>query len=404
MSDRSTHGRARVAFAMIGSAQWTAGSYYLRNLLTAVRSLNHEVDFETILLVPQQATPDSYRDLGPQVDQVIQAPLHQIPGFWQRQMKRVQQRVGFWPDPGSPLKPFLRRHRIACLFAGPDFLERVPMPLLSWIPDFQHLHLPQMFEPEEIRGRNETFSHLASHATRVILSSQHASRDFQHFAPLATTKARVLPFVSQVPENVYDTDPKWICAHYHLPEQFVYLPNQFWRHKNHEVVVEALEIVKTSHPEITVVCTGNTNDYRSPLHFAELLAKLSSLGLRDRMILLGLVPHGHLFQLMRQSLAVLQPSLFEGWSTTVEEAKSIGKQLILSDIAVLREQNPEKATFFGAHDAQQLAGCLVRAFEEKKPGPDYEMEERAREQRPRRTREFGTAFLNITREVLPERS
>ena len=59
----------------------------------------------------------------------------------------------------------------------------------------------------------------------------------------------------------------------------------------------------------------------------------------------------HLFQIMRRSLAVLQPSLFEGWSTTLEEARSIGKRTIVSDIAVHREQDLHTAMYFRPRDA-----------------------------------------------------
>ena len=68
-----------------------------------------------------------------------------------------------------------------------------------------------------------------------------------------------------------------------------------------------------------------------------------------------MVPREDLYQLIRQSLAVLQPSLFEGWSTTVEEAKSIGKQIILSDLPVHREQVESGARFFDANDPNSLA-------------------------------------------------
>ena len=65
-----------------------------------------------------------------------------------------------------------------------------------------------------------------------------------------------------------------------------------------------------------------------------------------------MLPRAHVFRLMRQSLAVLQPSLFEGWSTSVEEAKSVGKRMILLDIPVHREQDPPRALFFDPRDAE----------------------------------------------------
>jgi glycosyltransferase involved in cell wall biosynthesis len=185
-----------------------------------------------------------------------------------------------------------------------------------------------------------------------------------------------------------------------LPRRFVYLPNQFWAHKNHKVVVQALALAKAQGSQVTVVCTGSAWDHRNPWYFSELLATISELGLRDNLILLGFIPHAHLFQLMRQSLAVLQPSLFEGWSTTVEEAKSVGKSVILSDIPVHREQNPPQVTFFDPRDPKVLADCLVKVFDQKRPGPDHELEASARASWPLRAMDFGRAFVEIVQDVV----
>jgi glycosyltransferase involved in cell wall biosynthesis len=231
------------------------------------------------------------------------------------------------------------------------------------------------------------------------LSSEDARRDLENFAPTAAHKARVLPFVAQIPDEVYANDPAEMCKRYHLPERFIYLPNQFWQHKNHELVMEALKLARSTSPEITVVCTGNTQDYRNSLYFGQFLSKISALNLRESLVILGLVPHAHMFNLARQSLAVLQPSLFEGWSTTVEEARSLGKHIILSDIPVHREQNPPSGIFFDPRDAHALAECLLRAYGERKPGPDEALESEARRSLPGRTREFGGGFVEIVAEV-----
>jgi glycosyltransferase involved in cell wall biosynthesis len=276
-------------------------------------------------------------------------------------------------------------------------------PLLTWIPDFQHLHLPQLFTPKEIDYRNKLFRRIADTVTRIIVSSETARIDFEKYYPEAAVRARVLPFTAQVPENTYTVDPREMCELYHLPERFIHLPNQFWQHKNHELVVQALSILKTKHPEITVVCTGNTNDNRAPLYFGQLLAKIAQAGLREQMVLLGWVPYEHLFQLMRQSVAILQPSVFEGWSTTVEEAKSLGKPLLVSDIVIHREQNPTRAIFFSPHDAEALAQVMVRAYEEFRPGPDAEQEAGARKMLALRTRDFGQRFVNIVTDAITSR-
>jgi glycosyltransferase involved in cell wall biosynthesis len=115
---------------------------------------------------------------------------------------------------------------------------------------------------------------------------------------------------------------------------------------------------------------------------------------------LGIIPHDHLFQLMRQSLAVLQPSIFEGWSTTVEEVKSLGKRIILSDLPVHREQNPPQARYFDPQNPEVLAAELLKAFAENTPGPDLGLEREARRMLPERIAQFGMEFIKIVEEVI----
>jgi glycosyltransferase involved in cell wall biosynthesis len=57
-------------------------------------------------------------------------------------------------------------------------------------------------------------------------------------------------------------------------------------------------------------------------------------------------------------MALINPSRFEGWSTTVEEAKSFGVPMILSDVDVHREQTSGGARYFGIDDSEMLADHL----------------------------------------------
>jgi len=401
--------RLRTAFTEIYTSGWTAGALYYQNLFLALRSLEDAQRPEIIVLRAFWEGLGEKAGYRAYVDELLELPpdagAGPPPTFAQRQGRRVRRWLGLPPTAPKPAPPpleqFLRQREVDLVFTcwaefGPNF----KLPLLGWIPDFQHVHWPELFQPEELTRRDQLFTAMAQHCSRIILSSADAEQDFRRFGPAHAHKARILRFVAQLPAEVYADDPGRICGHYHIPERFVYLPDQFWRHKNHAVVLAALSLLKTSHPEATVVCTGNTNDHRAPLHFAELLTQIARLGLRNNFILLGWVPHADIFQLMRQALAVLQPSLFEGWSTTVEEAKSLGKTIVLSDIAIHREQNPPAALFFDPADPAALAEALRQVYAACRPGPDAALEADARAQLPARTRAYAETFLTIARDAV----
>lgn len=136
------------------------------------------------------------------------------------------------------------------------------------------------------------------------------------------------------------------------------IPNQFWVHKNHLVIIEALKILKSERKDVCILCTGNTHDYRNPKYFNSIMKLAAQSGVLENFIVLGIVPYADLIGLIMNSLSLINPSFFEGWSTTVEEAKSLDLSIILSDIPVHREQNPAKGIFFNPKDARSLANIM----------------------------------------------
>jgi hypothetical protein len=59
-------------------------------------------------------------------------------------------------------------------------------------------------------------------------------------------------------------------------------------------------------------------------------------------------------------MSYIQPSLFEGWSTTVEDAKCLNQHVLLSDIPVHREQLTYNVDFFNPHDPIDLADKMEK--------------------------------------------
>lgn len=413
----STRPPLRLAFADIANPGWSAGANYYYNLFTSLKQVEAERR-PHVMLVSWPGSPTSSYDIyRAQVDENLEAPVEApfgVPapkpraGFWQRQLRKLsppQAQPTTTPAAYARLADLLRQRAVDAIFGcWTEFGPAFPIATLGWIPDFQHVHLPNLFSQEELQQRDGIFAQMAANNTRIIVSSEAARRDFAQFSPAHTAKASVLRFVVQLPAGIYEADSAWISAEYHLPQRFVYMPDQFWRHKNHAVVLEALAQLKANGHVLTIVCTGDTLDVRDNHYFGELLATASRLGLRDNFVVLGWVPHRHIFHLMRQSLAVLQPSSFEGWSTTVEEAKALGKTVLLSDIPVHREQAPQRALYHEPGSAVSLAECLQQAWDECQLGPDEELETQARAQLLARTSDFATTFLEIVRQAAVEAS
>ena len=56
----------------------------------------------------------------------------------------------------------------------------------------------------------------------------------------------------------------------------IFIGNNFWKHKNHEVVFKAFEIFFRKNPKYQLICTGKTHDSRFPNYFKNLTKNLKS--------------------------------------------------------------------------------------------------------------------------------
>ena len=238
------------------------------------------------------------------------------------------------------LERLLRKHNIALLSHSGFLGTHARIPSLGWIPDFQHLHLKDVFSDNEIKSRNWHYKNICRRCTGLIVSSYNARKDLAGFAPDCVNKSNVLQFVAGLNRKTDIPVLEDLENRYKFKGPFFYVPNQFWGHKNHRVIVEALHVLKKTGPGVLVLSTGNANDYRQPDLIKSLSAYIEKNNLGENIRMLGLVPRSDVIALMRYSISLINPSFFEGWSTTVEEAKSMGKRIILSDIEVHREQNP----------------------------------------------------------------
>lgn len=344
----------RVGFFFPELAAWTGGLHYLRNLVESLLRLPDPGVEPVLLLGTRGSLPD---------------------GFPETRVERLSL-LDRWRPPWAAYQ-VCRRILGADLFTGRALREkgvqvlshsasigRSGMPVIGWIPDFQHLALPGFFSDRERKNRDAECLRQLRHCSRVVLSSRAALEDLGRKWPGYARKARVLHFVGGPLAPMPDVpDRGELEQRYGFSGPYFYLPNQFWRHKNHRTAVRALGLLNAGKKQACIIATGNTKDYRSPGYFPELMDEVNGLSLSEDFRVPGMVPYRDVVGLMKHAVAVINPSLFEGWSTTVEEAKSMGKRVILSDIPVHREQDPPDGLYFDPRNPQALASAMASALD-----------------------------------------
>lgn len=346
----------KVGFLLIGDGQWRGGINYQRTVLQAIGDgLKGKVEAKLFVAPSQlELATDAFGDVLD--DPPIVDPRVLGAGKGCRAIGAML--VGR----DRLMSELFLENEVDLVFETARFFGRsFPIKILAWMPDFQHRYLPELFDRSSWWKREIGFQAQARSGRHVMLSSRTAKIDCEEFYPTVKGRTHVVRFAPALDPLSVVKRVTHVRQAYHLPQRYFYMPNQFWAHKNHSLVLKALLRLRDAgrlNELPPIIMTGPVEDPRNPGLFARTMNEAKQAGIDQWFRHLGLIVMDDVLALNAGSLAVLNPSLFEGWASSVEEAKSLGSTMILSDIPVHREQAPE-ARFIDPHDENDVAAQLL---------------------------------------------
>ena len=366
-----------------GFMEWGGGVDFLRMICDCLRLAMAEDPPELVLLAPRTPTfLAAHNALLPWYRWLVAGLKQRRLGPWRealgeqrslsssRQLARVADAIGgeipvrfFRGD--EDLDTVARAEKLDCLLPSFRALSNaVRTPWLGYLYDFQHRHLPHLFSPEDRAVREARFQAMAKNARHVIVNSRSVRDDCLRFLAAGGAAFVALPFGAAPVPDWLDYQPSLI-AKYALPERYFLVSNQFWTHKNHRVVFEALYALPLDPDadDVAVVCTGSTVDARDRNYFPSLQQYLRENHLTEKVRILDYIPKRDQIEIMKHAIAVVQPTLFEGGpgGGAVYDAISLDVPALVSDIPVNRELEGQgfAIQFFDPANAQALAGLML---------------------------------------------
>ncbi len=328
-----------------GANTWIGGLYYKKNVLYSLLQDDYIQHNYRIIVLVEKEFKDIYSDFAGKVKLIC------VNSKNPRILK-------------AAIAAFCMIYRCKYLYPrNAGILRKIGVTSVNWIPDFQHNHYPDMFEESECTRRSLSYKGIADSELPLMLSSQDCLNDFREYYSKTKTNVYVLHFVSYIEKEIRglsDAEEKGILDKIGVTgRRYACVMNQFWKHKNHMVVFKALEILHSRRPDdFCIVFTGKMEDYRNPHYIDELKAFLEKADIGQSVIFLGLVARKEQLAIMKNAEYVIQPSLFEGWGTVVEDAKVMDQTILLSDIPVHREQMNEKCKLFDPNNPKELADLM----------------------------------------------
>jgi len=350
MKDSQIIKRLRLGLIFHFSSTWMGGIIYIQNLIKSLDSLDDKEKPEIFLFYK----PELKKFLDEITYPYITLIEWNFPPIVKGIIKSLIARKNLFID------KILKTYSLDAIYPLHDFPVRTksPVKLVAWCADLQHKHHPGFFTKMQIIGRDLRLSLTLRNSDYLIVSSQAVLDDFiRFFKPGKDIKIRIFHFASVI-DNLANLNIADLRSKYNLPEKYFLISNQFHKHKNHKVVLLSLLKLNDMGVRVHLAFTGKFPGAVESPYLAELHRIIEENKLENQISLLGIIPRNDQLQIMRNSQAVIQPSLFEGWSTVIEDAKSLQVPVIASDLAVNIEQLGETGVYFDALDPDKLASIL----------------------------------------------
>jgi glycosyltransferase involved in cell wall biosynthesis len=228
------------------------------------------------------------------------------------------------------------------------------------IPDIQHEFMPENFGAQMLAWRRRTYRRSARRADIVFTPSQFSKRTICEAYGVEPSKVVVTP---------HDVDPEFRAppparpsrelVRLELRNPFLYVPANFWPHKNHTKILEALRLVRDHHPQVCLVFSGALETGAD-----RVAGEVVKLRLGNRVRFVGHQPRPVTVELFRNAAAVVFVSRFEGFGRPPLEAFHAGTPVLASRAGSCEEVAGDAALYVDPDSPADIARGMSRLLED----------------------------------------
>ena len=241
-------------------------------------------------------------------------------------------------------------------FLSPNKLaiDLVKINFITTVWDLCHrdaMEFPEVYTYCKFEQREILFNKLLIKSVAVITDSGQGKINI--IRRYGVDENRVYPVSFLPSKDSNNTNSIAVKKKYGIEENYIYYPAQFWSHKNHVYIIDAISLLKKENINITAVFSGsNQGNLNYVLEYAK------NIGVRNHIEYLGYVPGEDIYSLYKQALALVMPTYFGPTNIPPLEAFSIGVPVIYSDLPDLKEQVGDAALLCDLNNPESLANHI----------------------------------------------
>lgn len=244
------------------------------------------------------------------------------------------------------------------------------IPYVMAVHDLQHRlqpEFPEVAANGEWEFREYLFGNGIRKAVAVLADSEVGKEDILSLygEAMDPDRVKVLPLLpsSSLASAVSIEDQVKTRTRYSLPDRYLFYPAQFWPHKNHQRIVEALGLLRQREGlRIPIVFCGSHSEQIREETFNKVIAVAGELDISNQIYYLGYVPDADISALYAGAVALVMPTFFGPTNIPVLEAWKLRCPVITSDIRGIREQAGDAALLVPPDSVEVIAEAIYKVW------------------------------------------
>jgi len=242
---------------------------------------------------------------------------------------------------------------------GALYPRPLPLPSVVMLPDIQEVFFPEFFTARALYARDRHFLASTRMADRVITISEFTKQTIVRHHHIPAEKVTVAHLCAN--PIFYGPSSATRAPARALPDSFILFPANFWQHKNHDALLQALRLLERERIlPIDLVLTGHAVPNGYPVD-----AKAAEYGIAARVHNLGYVSTQELAYLYRHARMLVFPSRFEGFGIPLVEAMASGCPIAAADTTSIPEVTGPAALLFDPASPREIADAVARLWQDE---------------------------------------
>lgn len=222
------------------------------------------------------------------------------------------------------------------------------------IHDLMHRYekFPEMSSPEEFVSRERLYSSICSSASRIFVDSELGKKQVMEcYGNNLEDIISVMPYTP--PQYLFSDELNLADCDMELPAKFMFYPAQFWRHKNHIRLIEAVKKLKDDNVDVKMIFVGSEKN-----GYDDVLKAIEKYKLEENIKILGYVSDSKMRYLYKHATAMIMPSFAGPTNIPPLEGMSMGCPVAVADNYAMPWQVQDAGLTFSPNSVDEIANTI----------------------------------------------